>query len=214
MQKTLTQIVFALLCVGVMGYTGFHNWMLLNAFSSPVWAWVGLALFEGGCVAWLMFFLNVARGDVQRTWSSATSAVDLGLCITCAILHLFLSNRLSSAPGWVSDAIPWIVGIAVLVNGVAVWVCKLNAPDAVEKRDAQDLEDEIFKKAQIQAREDLKQHSPYLASVIVRHRLDNLTRRIESNHGAFPQPETQPVTHNRLNANVNGQEVFTQPPTE
>jgi signal transduction histidine kinase len=173
---------FVLLGLLVMAYTGYHNWQTLALVSSPIWAWVGLALFEGGAVAWAYWF-SYRAAQLQRPIALVASATDMVLCITSAVIHIMMSEKLQAAPEWAKAAIPWVLGLAVMVNAGLMWLAHMTDPEVMRRNELQDIEDDLQKEALRQTRERAMEHAARIGATLSTRMHDSVEQRLLGNAG-------------------------------
>lgn len=164
----ISSIFFYGLAVVVCLFTLMNNWdALMLATGGLVWMTIfGLALFEGGCIAWLIYFIKGAKGKWQRVAALVGSTLDLALTIASASIHL--SMRLDTS--WNS----WTTGViivAMLINAALLWVAHLASPHSLMAINLQNYEDTTmalaFKKAKAKADATADEIATQIATALV-----------------------------------------------
>lgn len=93
----------------------------------------GLALFDVGALAWLLFFSNGAEGLYQR----ATAAIAAGACLlltfAAAGMEVLLRQSLIETPEWAGLAAIVAILAALAVNLVGATVAHVTAPHVLEE---------------------------------------------------------------------------------
>lgn len=121
--------IFAALLIA---WTAYNTWSLLfQVTASPFIASLGLILFEGGALLWLIIFLLSADGLGQMAVSFITAVFDLILVVLAVALHIGAVDPAAymTEP---ERAASVLILIATIANLVAMFVFHLAEPAAIK----------------------------------------------------------------------------------
>lgn len=151
LNKTIAKFVFYAVTVALLAWSGsltvtFLSDALPNAFwMVPI---LGLVVFDGGMIAWLLVFLAHAQGAIQRAVALCLTIFDLigvGLMVIAEIL--LDGQQLVSAPAALGQAAIWGIGVWTMVNIAGVIVFHLGDPEARKDMAKQAEKDAIWEGA-------------------------------------------------------------------
>jgi hypothetical protein len=156
LNKTIAKIIFYLVAVTLLVWTAsltvsFLQSVLPNAF----WAvpYLGLVIFDGGMIAWMIVFLSHAQGAIQRSTALILTVFNLlgvGLMVIAEIL--LDGQTWTTPPESLGTLAVWAVGIWTIVNVAGVILFHLGDNDARREMALQSEKDAVFDAAL----EDLK----------------------------------------------------------
>jgi len=188
--NTIASFAFYLFVVVVAGWMVTNNYdMLYIASGSDMMSLLGTALFEGGAVVWLLFFLYRAQGENQRGIALLGSALDLLLGIASVGIHL--SMRVDKA--WTA----WVVTIillATIVNAILLWAAHIADPKNIEAMQAQSHKDKTMKLAYKIAEDKRGETAAEIADAIADKFVTDAHNSLLLQHKATVKPSAPSVT--------------------
>lgn len=148
LNKTIAKIIFYLVAVTLLVWTAtltvsFLQSVLPNAF----WAvpYLGLVIFDGGMIAWMIVFLSHAQGAIQRATAlilTVFNLIGVGLMVVAEIL--LDGQTWTTPPESLGTIAVWAVGIWTIVNVAGVVLFHLGDNDARREMAMQSEKDAVF----------------------------------------------------------------------
>lgn len=151
LNKTIARIVFYLVALTLLGWTASLTVAFLTAALPNVFWLVpilGLVVFDGGMVAWLLVYLNHAEGNIQRAVALVLTVFDLigvGLMVIAEIL--LDGQQFADAPETLGAAAVWGIGVWTVVNVAGLIGFHLGDPAARKAMAMQAEKDAIWEGA-------------------------------------------------------------------
>lgn len=189
--KLTGKILFYLFLTAAAIFTGWRSWHLLTlTFATRsesatamqiIIPWLGLAVFDGGCIAWAFWHRSNARGSVQRTLSFAGSALDGLGAIGASGFDTFIGGQtlFTTSPEAGFYALILVV-VLTGINLAFIWAVHMFDPEAQDESAQQDVADEIRDEARKIVKRDkvkyAKQFAPQLAAEILARGSANFSR--------------------------------------
>ena len=182
----LTNILFYVLVAGLMGYTIPLDYKFLARMLSetPSVAAFGLIMFDLGMVGWLMVFLNIARGTVQRAIAfslTILSLIGVGLLAVGEQLTEsadLITTDVESLPTYVS----YLIAVMLFSNLAGALMFHLNDPEAKKAMALSSLEDDVWDTAMEKLEAGMAEISSDLAEIISGEVLETMTNKLMSKY--------------------------------
>jgi len=181
--KVVGKILFYLFVCAAGGWTVWRSYHLLTLTFAPrtgevittsqlVLPLLGLAVFDGGCIAWAFWYRSNARGSVQRTLAFLGSAIDgLGVILASGFDYWLGGQTMAAIPPDAGNLALWTVAGFTAVNVAFIWGSHMFDPEAQDESAEQDVADEIRDEARKLVKRDkvkyARQYAPQLAQEIM-----------------------------------------------
>lgn len=148
MQRILSKALFYLVALVLVAWTSSLTMSFVGAVL-PLSPWyvriLALVVFDVGMLAWLMVFIHLAEGSVQRGAALALCALDMiGVGLVSLAEILTGGQTFAAAPALLGEAATWGIGIWTFINVAAVVLFHLGDPEARKAIAIQDELDGVF----------------------------------------------------------------------
>ena len=151
MSRTIARFVFYAVAITLLAWTASLTVSFLTAALPGVFWLVpilGLVVFDGGMIAWLLVFIGYAEGNIQRAVAISLTVIDLigvGLMVLAEIL--LDGQQFATAPESLATTAVWGIGIWTILNVAGVVVFHLGDPQARKAMAIQAEKDAIWEGA-------------------------------------------------------------------
>lgn len=172
-----TKIVFYVFVCVVLLWTCSLTLELLTQVlpGDDITPFFGLALFDGGALAWLLVFIFLAQGLGQRALSLLMMALDLLGVALMSGADLFLSGQeFTAVPAGLGSIVVWCVGIWTLANVASIYAYHILEPETSQSIELRTEADKLRAESLSQARERLSSKSVVIGS----HLADRLEQQV------------------------------------
>jgi hypothetical protein len=169
MKKWIASAVALLFGISIIGYTIklTYDTMKILFPNDPLLQYIGIALYDGGVIAWLTTFIGRAKGTPQRGISLLMVVLDFLGVVAMVIAGTYLSGQtLASIPSWVGGTVVVVTIAAAVLNAGAIYYYHANDPLTREEIQAQELEDTLNEEALDQARYQVERKAQELGSIM------------------------------------------------
>jgi len=134
LKRTGSTIVFGLISAVILLWTASLTTSFLRAaLPGQFWAvpYLGLVVFDGGMIGWLIVYLYNAEGSMQRTIALGLTIFNLLGVGLMTIAEIVLGGQtLTVAPDMLGTAAIWGIGLWTIANVAAIVGYHLASPDA------------------------------------------------------------------------------------
>jgi len=138
-------------------------------------AYIGLAGLDGGLIAWTVFKMKSARGDMQHAIATFMIILQLfGVGLT-SVGDALIHQNIEAMPEYVKTAVVWGVPLIIITNVAAITAVHLSDPRQEIERAQRNLEDEIEKSVAEHLRQNAAQIAAKVAPKVAEHRAEELT---------------------------------------
>lgn len=194
--KKVIQFLGILFAALVIGFTGYQTYSLLAEVSgSPLIAWLGLALFEGGMLYWWFVFQREAAGIGQLALSLLLFVFGLALVAGSTGLHLGAID--AAALGANTPA--KLVTIAAIINLIGKTLYPIFSPETFGHIWERALEGVVMAKAYKAAQGKADDMAEQLADSVGSELVRRLTVSVLTNHQLRHEAEKHPPALPLLN---------------
>lgn len=151
LNRTIAKIVFYIVAAVLFTWTASLTVSFLQmALPNTFWAvpYLGLVIFDGGLIAWMIVFLSHAQGAIQRATALMLTIINLlgvGLMVVAEIL--LDGQQLTAAPESLGTVAIWAIGIWTIINVAGVVLFHLGDNEARKEMAIQSEKDAIFEGA-------------------------------------------------------------------
>lgn len=151
MKRTGSKIVFGLISVVILLWTASLTVSFLSSvLPSSFWAvpYLGLVVFDGGMIGWMIVYLYNAEGSAQRTLAIGLTVFNLIGVGLMTVAEIVLGGQtLTETPAMLGTAAIWGIGIWTFVNVAGIVAYHLSSPDARIAAAIQDEKDALVGEA-------------------------------------------------------------------
>lgn len=194
--KRVIQFLGIMFAALVIGFTGYQTYFLLAEVSgSPLIAWLGLALFEGGMLYWWFVFQKEAEGIRQLALSLLLFVFGLALVAGSTGLHLGAID--AAALGANTPA--KLVTIAAIINLIGKTLYPIFSPETFGRIWERALEGVVMAKAYAAAQGKADDMAEQLADSVGGELVRRLTVSVLTNHHLRHEAEKHPPALPLLN---------------
>jgi hypothetical protein len=169
MKKWMASTVALLFGVSIIGYTiklTFDTMKILFP-NDALLQYIGIALYDGGVIAWLTTYIGRAKGTPQRGISLLMTVLDFLGVVAMVIAGTYLSGQtLASIPAWVGGTVVVVTIAAAVLNAGAIYYYHAHDPATIEQIQAQELEDTLNEEALDQARYQVERKAQELGAIM------------------------------------------------
>lgn len=134
LKRTGSMIVFGLISVVILLWTGYLTTSFLgHVLPASFWIvpYLGLVVFDGGMVGWMIVYLYLAEGSMQRSIALGLTVFNLIGVGLMTIAEIVLGGQtLTAVPPMLGTVAIWAVGIWTFVNVAGIIAFHLSSPDA------------------------------------------------------------------------------------
>ena len=134
LKRTGAKVVFGLLSAVILLWTGSLTVSFLSGvLPGTFWAvpYLGLVVFDGGMIGWLVVYLYNAEGSMQRTIALGLTLFNLLGVGLMTVAEIVLGGQtLTVAPEMLGTAAIWGIGVWTFVNVAGIIAFHLSSPDA------------------------------------------------------------------------------------
>lgn len=134
LKRTGSKVVFGLISAVILLWTAsLTTSFLRTALPGQFWAvpYLGLVVFDGGMIGWLIVYLYNAEGSMQRTIALGLTVFNLLGVGLMTIAEIVLGGQsLTVAPDLLGTAAIWGIGLWTIANVAAIVGYHLASPDA------------------------------------------------------------------------------------
>ncbi len=134
LKRTGSKIVFGLISVVILMWTASLTISFLQSvLPGQFWAvpYLGLVVFDGGMIGWLIVYLYNAEGSMQRSIALGLTVFNLLGVGMMTIAEIVLGGQtLTVAPAMLGTVAIWGVGIWTIANVAGIVGYHLASPDA------------------------------------------------------------------------------------
>ena len=151
LNRNLARIVFYLVVVVLFTWTASLTVSFIqNALPDAFWLvpFLGLVVFDGGLLAWMIVFLSYAEGGIQRATAlilTIFNLIGVGLMVVSEIL--LDGQQLTAAPEALGTIAIWSIGIWTIANVAGVVMFHLGDNEARKEMAIQAEKDAVFEGA-------------------------------------------------------------------
>lgn len=116
-----------------------------QVFPTNYWAqYFAVALFDGGAITWMIVFIKLADGLVQRIEAAGLCAVDaLGMCIVSGVEILLGGQQLVKIGEHIGEVALAIVILWTIINAIGGLLFHLSNPHTIQDILQKNQEDKI-----------------------------------------------------------------------
>lgn len=151
LKRTGSKIVFGLISLIILMWTGYLTTSFLsNVLPASFWIvpYLGLVVFDGGMIGWLIVYLYNAEGSMQRSMALGLTVFNLIGVGLMTVSEIVLGGQtLTVAPELLGTAAIWGVGIWTFVNVAGIIGYHLSSPDARIAAAIQEEKDAVIEQA-------------------------------------------------------------------
>ncbi len=151
LKQTISKIVFLLISTTILLWTGYLTTSFLSmVLPASFWIvpYLGLVVFDGGMIGWMIVNLYLAEGAMQRAISLGLTAFNLLGVGLMTIAEIVLGGQtFTEAPDMLGTVAIWGVGIWTFVNVAGIVAFHLSSPDARVAAAIQDEKDAVVEDA-------------------------------------------------------------------
>lgn len=148
MSRTIARLTFYTVALVLFAWTASLTVSFLsNSLPGVFWIvpYLGLVVFDGGLVAWLIVYMHYAQGNMQRAIALILTAFDLIGVGLMVIAEILLSGQtLTAAPAALGTAAIWGVGVWTVANVIGVVLFHLGDPATRKAIAIQSAKDAIW----------------------------------------------------------------------
>lgn len=151
MKRTGSKIVFGLISAVILLWTASLTTSFLSSvLPASFWAvpYLGLVVFDGGMIGWMIVYLYNAEGSMQRSIAMGMTVFNLIGVGLMTVAEIVLGGQtLTGAPAMLGTFAIWGIGIWTFVNVAAIIGYHLSSPDARIAAAIQDEKDALVSEA-------------------------------------------------------------------
>lgn len=169
LRKWFAKTVFTLLGLVVIAYSVKLSYDVMTILfpNDPVLKFMAIAVFDGGVIGWLLSYMNVAKGTVQRGISIMMTVGDFIGVAAMVIAGIYLGGQtLANVPQWVGNLVVIATIIATVANAGAYYYYHGNDPRVKEETQTQELEDTLNEEALEQAKRQIETRAQQLGAIM------------------------------------------------
>lgn len=134
LKRTGSTIVFGLISAVILLWTAsLTTSFLRSVLPGQFWAvpYLGLVVFDGGMIGWMIVYLYNAEGSIQRSIALGLTIFNLLGVGLMTIAEIVLGGQtLTIAPDMLGTAAIWGVGLWTFANVAGIVAYHLSSPDA------------------------------------------------------------------------------------
>ena len=153
LKRTGSKIVFGLISLVILLWTAsLTTSFLKSVLPGQFWAvpYLGLVVFDGGMIGWMIVYLHNAEGSGQRSIALGLTVFNLIGVGLITIAEIVLGGQtLAVAPEMLGTAAIWGVGVWTFANVAGIVAYHLSSPDARIAAAIQEEKDALVEEALI-----------------------------------------------------------------
>ena len=151
LKQTISKIVFLLISTTILLWTMYLTTSFLTmVLPASFWIvpYLGLVVFDGGMIGWMIVHLYLAEGAMQRAISLGLTLFNLLGVGLMTIAEIVLGGQtFTEAPEMLGTVAIWGVGIWTFVNVAGIVAFHLSSPEARVAAAIQDEKDAVTEDA-------------------------------------------------------------------
>ena len=151
LKQTISKIVFLLISTTILLWTMYLTTSFLTmVLPASFWIvpYLGLVVFDGGMIGWMIVHLYLAEGAMQRAISLGLTLFNLLGVGLMTIAEIVLGGQtFTEAPDMLGTVAIWGVGIWTFVNVAGIVAFHLSSPEARVAAAIQDEKDAVVEDA-------------------------------------------------------------------
>ncbi len=184
--KKATEFLYYTFAAILLAWTGYRTWHILSLTTdNAIVPFLGLGLFEGGMVAWLLFALFRAEGITQRAVAFGASLLDMVAVIGATASGIYLDSQLLAAIDrqWIGMIVNWIIVVATIINVLAMWVAHVTEPEMIRRMTMRSVQDSILAETQRQLQAATPKIAARAAQIVSKTTLTEAVRQLYEDYG-------------------------------
>lgn len=151
LKRTGSKIVFGMISLVILMWTAsLTTTFLQSVLPGQFWAvpYLGLVVFDGGMIGWMIVYLYNAEGSMQRSIALGLTVFNLIGVGLMTIAEIVLGGQtLTVAPELLGTVAIWGVGIWTFANVAGIVAYHLSSPDARIAAAIQEEKDAVIDEA-------------------------------------------------------------------
>lgn len=151
LKRTGSKIVFGMISLVILMWTAsLTTTFLQSVLPGQFWAvpYLGLVVFDGGMIGWMIVYLYNAEGSMQRSIALGLTVFNLLGVGLMTIAEIVLGGQtLTVAPELLGTVAIWGVGIWTFANVAGIVAYHLSSPDARIAAAIQEEKDALVEEA-------------------------------------------------------------------
>ncbi len=129
--RSIGTVGFYIFAAGILIWTASLTQSLVSIIlpGNVILSWFALLLFDGGALIWLMVFMFVSSGPMQRAISLLMMCFDLIGVGLMSFAELYLGGQtLTAVPAMLGMIVIWGVGLSTIANVAAAYAYHVTDP--------------------------------------------------------------------------------------